>query len=78
MTIEDLGTVLMCGVFGLVSIVWGLRLLLDPSSVRRGTLAYRWMKLLPNRPLTSQDVRFWAITWIIGGLINGFPSPLTG
>ena len=68
-TIEDLGTVLMCGIFGLVLIVWGLRLLRDPSSVREGTLAYRWMKLSPNRLLTSQGVRFWAITWVIGGLL---------
>jgi hypothetical protein len=67
-TIEDWGTVLMCGVFGLVVIVWGLRLLCDPSSVREGTLVYRWMKL-PNRPLTSRGVRLWAIVWVIGGLL---------
>lgn len=68
MNFEDWWGILVSWVGGLVVIIWAIQLLIDPSRVREGTLAYRWMKL-PNRPLTLRAIRFWAITWIIGALL---------
>ena len=68
MNFEDWWGVLISWVGGLLTIIWAIQFLVDPSRVREGTLAYRWMKL-PNRPLTPRAVRLWAITWVIGALL---------
>ncbi len=68
MSVGDWLGVLVGWMGGVIAIIWGLQILANPSRVQKGTLAYRWMKL-PNRSLTPQAVRLWAITWVIGGFL---------